>query len=84
MPSPHTSRGSQWNKTRLMILERDNYTCAYCGREATEVDHILAKANGGTDEPSNLVAACKPCNGLKSDKPLVRTNWLNKTYLSRL
>lgn len=82
--SKHSLRGGDWQKIRLTILNRDNHQCAYCGREATEVDHIIAIANGGTNEPSNLVAACKPCNGRKSDKPLIRNNWVNKKYLQHL
>jgi hypothetical protein len=30
------------------------------------IDHVQPKALGGTDEPSNLVAACADCNGGKS------------------
>ena len=33
-----------------------------CIGHATTVDHIIAKAHGGTDHPSNLRAACAPCN----------------------
>lgn len=57
----------QWRKLRLTILKRDYYTCAYCGGEANAVDHIVPRAKGGTDEPTNLVAACTPCNTRKRD-----------------
>lgn len=80
----NSSRGADWNKLRAIILERDGHTCAYCGNEADTVDHIIAKNNGGEDIASNLVAACRRCNGLKSDKPLIRTNYVNKTWLARL
>lgn len=82
--SKHSSRGTDWQRIRLSVLDRDNHQCAYCGREATEVDHIVAKANGGTDTLSNLVAACKPCNGRKSDHPLIRNNWYNKRWLTNV
>jgi 5-methylcytosine-specific restriction enzyme A len=29
---------------------------------ATEVHHIVAKAHGGTDDPSNLVSICRSCH----------------------
>lgn len=56
---------SAWQKTRRAILERDQYTCAYCGREATTVDHIIPHSLGGDAHPSNLVACCIACNSAK-------------------
>lgn len=32
------------------------------------VDHIIPIAKGGTDEPENLLTACKRCNYSKQDK----------------
>lgn len=58
---------------RFQVLRRDNYTCRYCGRSAPEVqltiDHVVATALGGKDEPGNLVTACTECNGGKSATP---------------
>lgn len=58
-------------RLRIAILERDGYRCVYCGRSATdvvlEVDHVLPRSRGGTDEPTNLVTGCQDCNGGKSD-----------------
>lgn len=55
-------------RTRYEVLRRDNHTCRYC--HATDspltVDHVTPTALGGTDDPSNLVAACKDCNAGKS------------------
>jgi 5-methylcytosine-specific restriction endonuclease McrA len=47
---------------RGAVLDRDGWTCCYCGREATEVDHVEPRARGGATTPANLVAACRPCN----------------------
>ena len=33
-----------------------------------EVDHVVAKANGGTDDMTNLVPACWTCNLAKRAK----------------
>ena len=55
----------EWKKQRLRVLSRDGYTCAYCGQDATEVDHIIPRAKGGGHELENLVACCKTCNGRK-------------------
>jgi len=54
-----------WRKTRARILKRDNFTCGYCSKPANTVDHIIPRLHGGTDEPGNLVAACKSCNSRK-------------------
>jgi hypothetical protein len=52
----------KWRRIRLAILERDEHTCAWCGREATTVDHLVARVDGGGHDPSNLVASCVTCN----------------------
>lgn len=59
-------------RTRFEVLRRDNYTCRYC--RATEnpltIDHVTPVSLGGTDDPSNLVAACRDCNlGKSSTSP---------------
>jgi hypothetical protein len=57
-------------RLRFEILRRDNNACRYCGGQPPEVkltiDHVLPVALGGTDDPSNLCAACVACNGGKS------------------
>lgn len=59
-------------KLRFEILTRDNYTCVYCGRGAfdveLEVDHVVPKSKGGSNDPVNLATACFDCNRSKSDK----------------
>lgn len=82
--SKHSSRGSKWNELRTLVLQRDNHTCVYCGREATQADHVVAKANGGKDELANLVAACAPCNNSKGSKVQTRLNWYDKRWIQGL
>ncbi len=55
----------QWRKTRARVLARDRQTCRYCGAPADTVDHVDPVANGGTDDDTNLAAACEPCNRAK-------------------
>ena len=60
-----------WRKLRKRILERDKYLCQVClalgiVTPATEVDHIVNKAAGGTDGESNLQGICDPCHQTKT------------------
>lgn len=79
--SRHSARGKTWATIRARVLARDDHTCGYCGREATTVDHIVARANGGTDDESNLISACNPCNGRKGAKVMVRTAYYDPDWL---
>lgn len=65
--------GWDWQKLRLSILQRDKFRCQSCFKSglyvvAKHVDHIIAKAKGGTDEPSNLQALCVACHETKTAK----------------
>ncbi len=73
-------RTEQWKRLRQYILDRDAHTCAYCGGEGDTVDHIVPKALGGTEEPGNLITACRRCNSSKADKVNKRLNWTNKRW----
>ncbi len=55
-------------RTRFEVLRRDELTCRYCRSRdnALTVDHVVPVALGGSDDPSNLVAACKDCNAGKA------------------
>lgn len=57
-------------KLRSFIFSRSNNQCVYCGAKATEIDHIVPRANGGTDSTYNLVASCRACNEKKSNLSL--------------
>ena len=61
-----------WRKTRDAILMRDGYECHYCGGTATTADHVVPRSKGGTNDESNLVAACQRCNSSKGDRVLPR------------
>ena len=50
------------------MLKRDGYICAYCGNEATQVDHVISRKVGGSHDLENLVACCAPCNSAKGAK----------------
>jgi hypothetical protein len=69
-PDRDRSSGPIWEALRRAVFKRDNYTCKYCGLRAgqLECDHVMPVSRGGTDDPSNLVAACVPCNRSKRDQ----------------
>jgi HNH endonuclease len=66
-------------RLRYEILRRDNFTCRYCMTATPgtplRVDHVVPVALGGTDDATNLVTSCEPCNSGKTstvpDSPLV-------------
>jgi 5-methylcytosine-specific restriction protein A len=65
--------GWAWQKLRLRILERDGFRCQTCKSHgiltpANQVDHILNKASGGSDDPINLQSLCKTCHAAKSKR----------------
>lgn len=62
--------GWQWQKLRKVMLAQDPLcrTCREQGKvtAAQELDHIVPKAEGGTDDPANLAPICKPCHKEKT------------------
>jgi 5-methylcytosine-specific restriction endonuclease McrA len=60
------SRGPAWS--RAGVLVRDGHRCAYCGRAASTIDHVLPRSRGGANGWLNTVAACGGCNQRKGDR----------------
>jgi 5-methylcytosine-specific restriction endonuclease McrA len=54
------------------LLEKWERACSYCGSKDVplQVEHIQAKANGGTDRVSNLCLACDSCNQAKGTQDI--------------
>lgn len=55
--------GAEWRKLRNQVVKRDKGLCQQCKREGiyrpgSSVDHVIAKAHGGTDALSNLECIC--------------------------
>lgn len=63
-------------EARLAIYIRDNFQCLYCGMDLRNIDraykiqldHLLPRVAGGTDNADNLITACCWCNGTRQDK----------------
>jgi HNH endonuclease len=83
MRSPYST--ARWQKLRRAILRRDGRLCQIRGRRctgiATTVHHILPASTHPHLfwEPSNLQAACKPCN--YGDGAVVRADNRTKRQL---
>jgi 5-methylcytosine-specific restriction endonuclease McrA len=62
--------GPEWQRMRLAVFQRDNFTCQYCGAtdKALDCDHVVPLSRGGITHEHNLVTACFPCNRSKGDK----------------
>lgn len=55
--------GSGWTRISRRIIERDHGLCWICGQPGADTtDHIIPRANGGTNDEHNLAAAHKRCN----------------------
>lgn len=62
--------GSAWREIRDRFI-RENPLCIFCQAEgrivpATDVDHIIAKRDGGRDEWSNLRSLCHACHSRRT------------------
>lgn len=70
-------------RLRYRVLERDGFTCRYCGRSAPDVvlhvDHRWPQSKGGLDTLDNLATACEDCNRGKRDDPI---DWATHPFTS--
>lgn len=63
------NRHIQRREVRERIFSRDGYACVHCGAvDFLAIDHIIAVANGGTNEDDNLQTLCISCNSSKGAK----------------
>jgi 5-methylcytosine-specific restriction endonuclease McrA len=61
--------------TRAALMRRDAYRCAYCGRRAETIDHVIPRSRGGKHTWENCVASCMSCNHRKADSLLEELGW---------
>jgi 5-methylcytosine-specific restriction protein A len=60
-PASKGRYGGAWQEIRRRVL-KESPMCEMCGRPATDVDHRIAVADGGTDDRSNLRSFCRSCH----------------------
>ena len=84
LPAPSVMRLSRYVRvpyraavpmTRAGVLRRDGRRCAYCGRRADTIDHVVPRSRGGGHTWENCVAACRACNSRKADRLLDELGW---------
>ena len=72
---------------RYEVLKRAKFRCELCGVladvRALEVDHILPRNRGGTDDPDNLQALCYRCNAMKRDRDDTDFRGVGESYEQR-
>jgi 5-methylcytosine-specific restriction endonuclease McrA len=72
----HVPRRFRRQVTNTFLFARDRYRCQYCGRSTSELkprealtrDHLIPLSRGGTNDWSNVVTACGPCNTRKANR----------------
>ncbi len=72
---------------RYEVLKRAKFRCELCGisagEKALEVDHILPRNHGGSDDISNFQSLCYSCNAMKRDRDDTDFRGLRDSYNDR-
>ncbi|AXH70398.1 HNH endonuclease [Gordonia phage Daredevil] len=71
-----TALTPEFRRNRPLVLQRDRGQCRLrydgCAGEATEVDHIKNRAEGGDDSMENLQSVCPHCHTIKTRREWAR------------
>ncbi len=82
-----TSAGYIPGTAKYEVLKRASFRCELCGVSAEiralEVDHILPRNRGGSDDPLNLQALCYSCNATKRDRDDTDFRGMAESYRHR-
>lgn len=88
-PWSHRRKASSYipGTLRYDILKRSKCRCEACGisvdDKALEVDHIIPRNKGGSNDPSNLQALCYTCNAQKCDRDDTDFRKVKESYSTR-
>ena len=58
-------------RLRAGIFDAWGSCCAYCGRGADTLDHVLPVVKGGLTVRTNLIPACRCCNYAKGHAEVI-------------
>lgn len=75
-PAIRSRSGRPVSRRRRDIFQKCSGKCHYCGTVLTldgawHIEHMMPRALDGTDDITNLVAACVQCNLKKADRTAV-------------
>ncbi|NYT60511.1 RRXRR domain-containing protein [Alcaligenaceae bacterium] len=72
-------------EVREYLLEKWGRKCCYCDVQGVplNIEHLLARARGGSNRITNLALACVPCNTQKGAQP-IENFVIDKTRLARI
>lgn len=72
---------------RFRVLEKAKKRCELCGASSSvtqiDVDHIVPRSKGGSNDISNLQALCRTCNAQKSNKADTDYRGIADSYANR-
>ena len=81
------SEGLISGSVRYEVLKRAKYRCELCGahesQTAMHVDHIIPRANGGSDDVTNLQCLCFKCNTNKRNNDDTDFRSVHQSYAER-
>lgn len=49
-------------RVKMIVGERDNWSCIICGRRGDPVAHVVSRAQMGKGIPENIVTLCYECH----------------------
>ena len=72
---------------RFEVLKRAGNRCELCGASSRttqiDADHIVPRAKGGSNDPTNLQALCRTCNAQKRDRDDTNFQGVHDSYKHR-
>jgi hypothetical protein len=67
--SPTSTPSILWREVREVVLARDHRACVSCGNAPKQgeldIHHLVPRAAGGLDDPSNLITLCDGCHAAR-------------------
>lgn len=74
-----------WSRRERLEIVRDlaardgQWTCSYCetllDETTAQIDHVVPRSRGGSDDMRNLALACGPCNRRKGNQLVEELDW---------
>jgi len=69
----YDTTSDEWNRIRIKVWQRDNFTCQQCGAKGVRVDahHIIPYRISKDNSLKNLVTLCRSCHA-KTDNSIIK------------